>query len=439
MRLAYQFAEGRSRTVDAERLVNMYAEAAEGLTLHNTPGLVLSSALGSGPVRGIEVMGGVRYTVSGNNLYSGTSAVGYIDGSGIVDIAHNGTQLVIVTSAGTGYVYTVSAGLSQITDTDFPPASSVDYMDGYFLFSEMNSGIFFISALNDATDVDALDFATAESAPDNLVRVFVDHREVWLMGTETNEIWINTGATDFPFERQEGAVNEKGCIAKASVAKADNSIYWLDKDGIVRRADGYNPIRISTHSIENAISQGTLADAEAFTYVQEGHEFYVLTVPGAGTFVYDAATLLWHERESRTDGVSEGRWRASGYAQSGNTHYVGDYENGNVYTLDLDTYQENGHEMVSEMEFPALRNEGSRFKVNSIRLDMETGVSASPQVMMESSRDGRNWSEESWRDFGDVGEYKRVIWRRMGLFDAFFVRFKISDNAKRAVFAVYMT
>lgn len=439
MRLSYQSAEGRSQSVSAERLVNMYAESSEQIAVLNSPGLV-SRAMASGPCRGLEVMGGTLYSVNGSELYSGNISLGTIDGAGLVDMANNGTQLVIVTDQGTGYVYTTSGGLSQITDPDFPSASSVDYLDGYFLFTETNTGIFFISAINDATDFDALDFASAESAPDNLVRVFVDHREVWLMGIDTNEIWVNTGNVDFPFERQEGAINEKGCAAKFSVTKTDNSLYWLDRDGIVRRADAYNPMRISTHDIEYQISQGDFNNAEAFSYTQEGHEFYVLTVPNSGTFVYDAATQLWHERESRVDGISEGRWRASSYARIGTELYVGDFKNGNIYTLDLDTYTENGEEMVAVMAFPPLRNEGQRFIVNSIRLDMEAGTADEPEVMMETSRDGRNWANESRRSFGKIGEYaKRVIWRRLGLYEVFYVRFSISDNAKRVVFAVYAT
>jgi hypothetical protein len=432
--IAYQTSGGRSKSLDASRLVNLYAEQAEGksnVVLHGTPGLKLVSTYGTGPIRGIRHMAGAMYVVSGGSLYDAAGIVlGAIDGSGSVSMSDNGTQLVIVTSAGTGYVYSVAGGCTQITDPDWPGASSVDYLDGYFLFSEPDSGIFFISALYDGTNFDALDFASAESAPDNLVRVFVDHREVWLLGTDTCEIWDNTGAQAFPFERIPGAINERGLRAKFSVAKADNSIYWLDRDGIVRRAaEGYTPVRISTHAIEYAIAKGDTASAEAIAYVQEGHEFYALTVPGAGTFVYDAATQLWHERES----YGEGRWRASGFSRNDGVQYVGDFEDGRVYELDLDTYQD-----VAEILFPPISYEGERFRVHSVRLDMETGTHGSPQVMMQTSTDGKTWSNEQWRDFGALGEYsKRVIWRRLGQYDTCHLRFRISDAAKRAVYAAY--
>jgi len=437
--IAYQTSSGRSKSLDSSRLVNLYAEQADGksnVVLHGTPGLKLVATYGAGPVRGIRYMAGARYVVSGGSLYDASGSVlGAIDGNGPVSMSDNGTQLVIVTSASSGYVYSLDGGFTQITDEDWPGASSVDYLDGYFLFSEPNSGIFFISSLYDGTEFDALDFASAESAPDNLVRVFVDHREVWLMGSDTCEIWDNTGAQDFPFERIPGAINEKGLRAKFSVAKADNSLYWLDRDGIVRRAaEGYTPIRISTHAIEYAISKGDTASAEAIAYVQEGHEFYALTVPGAGTFVYDAATQLWHERES----YGENRWRASGFSRHDGAQYVGDFQSGNFYELDLDTYTENGVVQVSEIVFPPIHSEGQRFRLYSVRLDMETGTNETPKVMLQTSKDGKTWSNENWRDFGSVGDYtKRVIWRRMGQFDTCHLRFRISDNAKRAVYAAY--
>lgn len=438
LQIAVKTGRGRSRTINAERLVNMYAEPSEGKStaiLHGSPGLSLSSTLGVGPTRGIHYMAGVQHVISGQTLYRAGTSVGTIEGYGQVSTADNGLQLVIITNVNTGYVYSVSGGLVRISDADFPGATCVDYLDGYFLFVEPDTGIFFISAINDATDIDALDFATAESAPDDIVRLFVDHREVWLMGVDTCEIWQNTGNADFPFERVPGAINEKGIRGKFSVAKTDNSIYWVDRDGVVRRADaGYNPVRVSTHAIEYAISQGDLDDAQAFSYTQEGHEFYCLTVPDAGTFVYDASTTLWHERES----YLESRWRVQSFARNAGVQYVGDFENGNVYTLNLDAHTENGVEQVSEMVFPPIHYDGERFTLDSVRLDMEVGTANDVSVMLDISKDGRTWSSEEWQSFGDVGEYtNRVVWRRLGMYETCHLRFRISDNAKRAVFAAY--
>ena len=248
-------------------------------------------------------MNGTLYVVSGTEVYSIDSAgtatdLGDITGSGAASMDDNGTELVIV-SGGNGWVYNGST-LSAIADADFPTVTSVTFLDGYHIFSKDSSDQLIISASYDPTSYGALDFATAEADPDNLVRVLTDHQELWLFGENTTEIWYYSGAAAFPFERITGAFIERGCAAVNSVAKMDNSVFWLGDDLIVYRAAEYTPQRISTHPIEGAI--GTFANpavAEGWTYIQDGHSFYVLTFAEA-TFVYDAASGLCREHSELT-------------------------------------------------------------------------------------------------------------------------------------------
>jgi hypothetical protein len=179
--------------------------------------------------------------------------------------------------------------------------SSVSYIDGYGILTvNDSSGQFYITGLLDFSTIDPLDVASAESSPDGLVRVLVDHREIWLFGTKTIEPWSNTGASPFPLERVPGALLERGCAAAQSCAKMDNSVFWLGDDRIIYRADGYQPVRISTHAIEEILRTGTVSDAYGMTYFMGGHHFYVLTLPSLGrTFAFDAAasgaagTAVW--------------------------------------------------------------------------------------------------------------------------------------------------
>jgi len=43
------------------------------------------------------------------------------------------------------------------------------------------------------TTIDPLYFAAAEGSPDNLVTLIVDHREIWLFGTNSVEVWYDAG------------------------------------------------------------------------------------------------------------------------------------------------------------------------------------------------------------------------------------------------------
>ena len=393
--IASQRGQGRSIPLTAEKLVNLYAEQAPGgaksqMVVHGTPGLTRFATIDTRPPRGMHrtPADGRLYVVIRNTLYyvspeGVATGVGSIAGAGRVSMSDNGRQLCIV-AGDVGYTYSQSEGLRQITSPAFPGALTVTYMDGYFIFNNPDNdqrGQFFISGIRDGQIYDASDFATAESHPDNLLRVFADHSELLLFGSETIEVWFNAGHADFPFARAQGSVIEKGLGATWSIAKVDNSVVWLDNEGIVRRLEGSTPLRISTHAIEYEIQRGDWGRASAWSYVQEGHEFYVLTVPAAGThqtagtYVFDAATGLWHERKTyRRD-----YWRAGFYANAYGKHIVADLDRGHLYEMSLDVYTEDGEHLIAEMQFPQVQNDGNRFVVDRLQLDMEVGSFDIPQ------------------------------------------------------------
>ena len=344
-----------ARSVNAadNRMVNLFPEVIPdggqtGGFLNRAPGLDLLVTVGTGPIRGLWTFNGVGYVVSGTELYSLTTAYvatlrGTVAGTGPVSMSDNGTQLFIAAN-GPGYIYNSSTAVfAQITDVDFAGALIVGYLDGYFVFIQPDSQIFWVTQLLDGSSVDPLDFASAEGSPDGLVSMIIDHGQIWLFGTNSVEVWYDSGAADFPMTRIQGAFNEIGCAAAFSVAKLDNGIFWLGADargqGIVYRANGYTGTRVSTHAIEYAIAQyGDISDAIAYTYQQEGHAFYVLTFPtGDATWVYDVATQAWHERAGFVNGDFT-RHRSNCQVAFNNEVIVGDYVNGKVYAFDLDVY-----------------------------------------------------------------------------------------------------
>lgn len=452
--------QARSLPLAAQQCVNLFAEAAPAdarspVVLYGTPGLLHVGTIGAGPIRLLYEMAGVLYAVSRDQLYrvaadgSGTllgTLAGRTRTSYRLEAADNGSQLVIVnTGTGSASVYDSRTGvLSAITDGDFWRASSVSYVDGYHIFSRPNSGQWFISDLLEAASFDSLDFATAETYPDQLVRVFVDHREVWLFGDQSTEIWTNTGAASFPFTRLSGTVLERGCGAAGSVAKMDNSVYWLGNDRVIYRAAGYQPQRISTHALEYALaSYAVVSDAQAFCYSMEGHSFFCVSFPSAGhTWVYDAASGLWHERESRDDeGRSLGRWRVGSYAKCYGLHLAGDYADNRIYLLDLDEGTEAGLPIRRVATSPPIAAAGSRLSMSRVEIEAETGVGLTvgqgrdPAAMLEWSDDGgRTWSSEHWSTLGAIGAYRRRCrWYRLGQFRERYLRLTIADPVRVAI------
>jgi hypothetical protein len=433
-----------ARSVNAadSRMVNLYPEplpTPEGKTggfLNRAPGLRKLATVGTGPIRGLWAYGDYGYAVSGDRLYRvdatwNVQPIGPIAGTGPVSMVDNGRQLFIATNP-ISYIYdATSETLAQITDIDFPGAVTVGYLDGYFIFQEPNSDRFWTSELLDGTQIDPLSFASAEGMPDTLVSLFVDHREVWLFGTQSVEVWYDAALEGFPLARIQGAVNEFGCAATYSVAKMDNSLFWLGADarghGVVFRANGYAGQRISTHAVEFAIqSYATMSDAIAFTYQQDGHSFYVLTFPSAqATWVYDAATGAWHERAGFANGQFI-RHRANCQMFFSEEVVVGDFENGNIYAYDLDQFSDGDFAqkwLRSWRALPTGQNNLKRTAQHSLQIDMQTGVGLNtgqgnnPQVMLRWSDDGgHTWSNEHWMSAGKIGAYgTRAIRRRLGM------------------------
>jgi hypothetical protein len=308
---------------------------------------------------------------------------------------------------------------------------SVGYLDGYFVFNEPASQRVWVTSLLDGTSVDPLDFASAEGNPDNIVALLVDHREVWLFGTTSIEVWYNAGLADFPLARIEGAFMETGCLAPYSVAKLDNTVFWLGSDargnGIVYRNQGYNAQRVSTHAVEWQLQQySNLSDAIAYTYQQDGHAFYVLSFPGANqTWCFDVSTGLWHERAG-WDGVNFTRHRSQCQVNFDNKIIVGDWQGPKLYVMDTDVYDDDGDVqrwLRSWRALPTGQNTLKRTAHHALQLDCESGVGlnsgqgSDPRVMLRWSDDGgHTWSNEHWANMGKLGEYgKRVIWRRLGM------------------------
>jgi hypothetical protein len=430
-----------SLPLSAQRLVNYYAEQApteakSPAVLLPSPGLELFSTVGTGPIRAVHQMAEVLYTVSGSSLFSidpsGTptdlGSVGTTS-SGLVSAANNGTELVVVND-NDGYVYDKDADtLTQITDPDFPAVAAVSQLDGYHLYPKVDSDQWIISNLRDATAYDALDFATAEGDPDTLLSIHVDHRQALLMGRRSIEPWYNSGET-FPFNPVSGAFINTGLGARYAVANLDNTTFWLGNDSVVYRLNGFVPQRISTHAIEQAIKAlPGIGDARAFGMTWKGHAFFVLTFPDQATFVFDAATGLWHERES----YGQKGWLACCHARVYDNDFVGDQNAGKIYKL-KDVYDDAGDPIRRIAAGAPLYANGDWAFMPSFEAIFESGVGTSgqgenPQAMLRYSDDGgRTWSKEMWRSIGKTGEYrKRTVWRRLGRFKERVVEVTVSD------------
>lgn len=365
-----------------------------------------------------------------------TPGSGYSEAGGLATAA----QLPSVGTGLTVYVVDAKANtLTQIGDEVFEGATTCGFCDGYVVFNQPGTQEFWITYLY-STVINPLGFASAEGSPDNLLSLLVDHRELWLFGDVSTEVWYDSGNANFPFSFIQGAFISHGIVAPFSAARLDNTTFWLGNDefgaGIVWRANGYSPARISNFALEQAIQRyPTIADAVAWTYQQDGHSFYVLNFPsGNATWVYDAATGGWHERAYLgTLTVNDGslnRGRPITHSFAFGKHVVGDWEKGYLYQLTPLIFNDDTREVKRFRRGPQINSEAKRIFFSEFQLDCEVGMGnpsavepvtppaepVDPQVILRWSDDGGfTWSSELAISMGLSGQYrKRVIWRRLG-------------------------
>lgn len=448
----------RSVVANCQRCINYYPEnnpkgAPVPVTYYQRPGLVKvidPKALGftsRGPVRGlyrtsqgngIAVIGQDVFAIRGDYtmLFLGTLQG---ERTNPVVMTDNGLGLLLVDGSTHGYFSTFPDGPLQLivdgTGT-FNGATAIDIIDGFILWNFPGTKTFG-STLENSLLFDPLYTAVKNNYPDDLQRLIVNRHQVFLLGTLKSELWFNAGNPNFPFAELPGTMIEHGSIAPYSVATADIGTYWLGQDlqgnGIVFCLKGYEARRISNHALEVALRRAAAkpqaignADAIGYTYQQDGHVFYVLTLPiGNETWVWDEAVQEWHQRAWTDSDGNLNRDRTNCCAYINGQILVGDWQNGLIYKMDLDTYTDDGRPMSCIRTFPhitegldqatrqqLMESDGRQLQINSFRVDLDVGdvpldAAGNPAtISLRWSRDkGKTFGEAVLQSAGAPGQY----------------------------------
>lgn len=426
--LPLQTYELRTAQASTSALTNAYLETLpEGspwpYRLARCDGLASWGTVGTGPIQGLHAgPSSLLGAVSLGQFYTITTAAaatsrGTVGSSSDIDIDSNDIGFVIVNNPN-AFSYTVaSTTFAQITDADFRGAGDVEFCDNFMLFRDPDSGVFFGADLGSLTAFDALNFATAEGSPDNLVGMKVDHRQVLLFGEKLLELWQNTGIAGFPFERLEPGVAEIGCANGRTIAKLDLSVFWVADDLTVRRLEGLTPKRVSTHSIEQWLRGVTLASLRGYAYVREGHAFYMLTAP-EGCRVFDQTTQLWASRET----YERDTWDWGNPVNFNGSVLLGSTTSNVIAELDPEVYADLGSTQVMQWRYAPVYASGSRVFFDRLELIAEvgrgltSGAGSDPEILLWYSDDGgRNFTALPNRSIGRIGEYQtRIVWDALG-------------------------
>ena len=449
----------RGLIANAQRCINLFPEENQKdspvpFTHYQRPGFTpLVTGAEALPVRGLyRASNGAGYCVIGQKVYKlesdfsltelGTLAINLTTPVSMID---NGTTLMLVDNSPFGYTITLATDVfAQIVDGSgtFTGATKVDFIDTFIIWNIPGTNRWG-STLSNSITFDSLYIASKNNYPEPLQTLAVCRREIFLLGALKSEIWFDAGDAQFPFAELPGAAIEHGTVAPFSVAQQDLNVYMLGQNlqgsGVVFRLRGYECVRISTHAIEYAIQQyPTINDAIGYCYQQDGHAYYVLCFPSAdATWVFDEATQLWHQRAwTDSNGVLH-RDRSNCCAFIYGKNLVGDWQNGTIYELDRNAYQDTvagqTYPLTCIRGFPHLQAvpgpqgpmalDGKRVQFHKLVADLETGNTPldadgnSPQITLRYSDDrGRTFGPAVLQAAGSLGQFNTYPqWLNLGI------------------------
>lgn len=282
--------------------------------------------------------------------------------------------------------------------TNLGPFSWVGFLDGFFLglltpdAQTAQGKTMQYSALEDGTtwtDISGVDFYfRVLPFTDSVTGAIVNQRNIWLYGPKQSTVYWNTGDLLNPFQPIQGAFLEYGLAAQWSLAKLDNSVFWLGQDergwAMAFRSSGWSEQRVSNHAVEQEWNDyADMSDAVAYSMQTDGHEFYHLYFPTANrSWRYDAATGMWHEPcfWAITQNVAH---RSHNHVFAFSKHLLGDTQSGTLYvtnsTLVTDDVVGAPLNPISRMRrAPHITNELEWEFHHRLRVHLETGLGPMP-------------------------------------------------------------
>ncbi|MCZ6897637.1 MAG: hypothetical protein O7D95_02860 [Betaproteobacteria bacterium] len=404
------------------------------------PGLKLFGSASSGVDRGMLEHQTILYKITGTTFFSVASdgvhtSKGTIAGTAQCILVGFGVGVVIANGEGRVYFYDGST-VAEITDSDLETPLTVAHLNNQAIY-DGDGGRFVTSAAGDATSIDGLDFATAESNADDLIRVYTFNQSLYLYGEKTIEPWFNSGVGRPPYDRIDGGIITVGLAARMSLNNNDNFMYFLGDDRKVYRISSISQAQsVSNIALSNEFeSYTTVSDAIGFNFTIQGQNFYQLNFPEEDrTWVFSESVSQWFELGDT------GRELSNSHAFAYGKNLVGDFSGPNIYEMDVNTFDINGASQIRIRDTGPLHGgllgaPGNEIELNRFELILERGVGlisgqgSDPIIILQLSIDGgRTFGTEIWEHIGKSGEFlQKVQWNGLGRASEFIARIKSSD------------
>lgn len=394
----------------AFRLQNLYPAmeggqvqglARQGPALVQMPGSETWITLG-GAIRGLFQFPGAAgsdlYAVAGTAFQRVTTAgvattLGTLTGTdaAMFDMIRD---TVIVCANGAVH-YTTGTTLTQITDIDLGTIRAIAAIDGRLLAARAGADTFVYSDVLSPGVIPTLNFATAEAYGDDLQRIIVYQRNVFLLGKRSTEIWAPTGDSDTPFARLGGAIEPVGLASMYSPALLGPELLFVATNTfdatpfVAMMSPEFQKVSdAGIDALLRSLSIDNLALVRGFAWRYAGASFYQISLPGLGSWVLHLESMTWLRRAYGT----ETAWHSDCYADAFGRHLVGSTTDGVIREMraDLSTDDNRPMRRIATAYLPAERPT----PIDVLLVDGKGVNGAGPYTVdIEISRDdGRNWS-----------------------------------------------
>jgi hypothetical protein len=410
-------------------LVNMFAEQVPvepNPALQSRPGLEeTGTVLGNGPVRGLfqidGVLSGQMFAVSDGQVYSSSTSLGSITGTGPVAIA--GFENRVFFTAGLTAVQYDGTTLTDVTTPDGFDVLSLCVGTSRLIVIDSGTGHFYWSNVLDPT-VGALSFATAENSPDKLKECLFLGDTLMLFGTETVEFWpASSSNPDLPYTPLVGRTFQVGIRDTGCASLFKGTFAWITNHNQICVGDANNVI--SNPSLEEKITDSVTA--KLWSFHLEGTEFLAVTLDDS-TWVFASTASQWSVFESYGEGNWIPRCYANGVFGSGVDGRLIQWSNDHA---DFGEILERRFRAGMPLTAESTPLSSVLLRTNPGHTSYLTGDYSNPTVELRTSKDGGyTWSDWKQRSLGAVGKYRTsVMWRSLGFFSfpAMMVEIRVTD------------
>ena len=396
------------------------------------PGIAAISeqALGNNARGGFEWNGSL-YEVYGTELRKITDVstgastlIGTIAGSANIETDIGFNEAVIVVRGGAIYTLDNLDTLTNISgNSNIMPCDDVTHIDGRFVYIPTTGDPAFFSDVGAAGTVQVESFFDPEQLPDKNRASFNFKNTLYIAGTDSIELFRNTGASPVPFSRVGGGAIDNGYIG--GLLEYNNTWLFIGREkgqdlGIYAIGAGTAP-KISNETIDLILTQSNeeeLRNAISGRIKWRGYDIATFRI-STRSFGYYAGE--WFFLDTVADGAPA-PW-AGGFI----TQYKGDYysafENkfGKFERINTDY----GERITKSMLIVYDEENANFFSAQSFQLGISQGFNSEVDgtVALRVSKDNVIFGPYMYKTLGNIGQYgHKLEWNYpggLGNFDGF--------------------